>query len=380
DEYFNTIKDDPNFNKSLKKLKQLLKDTNLFDLDDKSYINESILSWINNTFNVFSELKSSSNNSDSLKEQKGLFLLEHFRCPVQIFNSINYSFYDEILEYSQNISQCDCSFSEHSELLCTETSFIQLKYEFKDDMYKNNCNLEEIKIALNFIVDNLKYFLKHNNMSIDNMNEEALIYLSKNILLVSFYKDQKDKINSILNDITSYLEKYLANSKNELYIEYQNTEKNISYFIFNKIKSKYNNQQITWINKFLKKLNCGTIDSTQGLGVDFVIMSNVSKTIFHEEKHYFRKFENDSKRINVFWTRTKKHFIQIISNNYWDDFNKINLDKIDENSKKGVESRRLVEVLINDNTNKIVFDINWKRLNNDLSIQNLWNTYKYKGD
>ena len=37
----------------------------------------------------------------------------------------------------------------------------------------------------------------------------------------------------------------------------------------------------------------GTVDSTQGLGSDFIIISNVIKTIFNENINHIRTFGDD---------------------------------------------------------------------------------------
>ncbi|MDE6473276.1 MAG: DUF3883 domain-containing protein, partial [Ureaplasma sp.] len=368
-----------NKNQYLGELKTLLKELKLFDFEEKKFINCSVLDWINNNFEVDSELKTSSYD-DKLITQKGLFLLEHFRCPYHLFKLFNESFYKNTLIYNKDHSHESCSFSKDSDLLCNETSFIQLKYDFVDNNTTKNTNLEEVKIALNFIVDNLKHFLEHNKASnerkIENINEDCVKYLINNILLISFYNNQNDLFKKTLKEITSNLDNYLENKK-----DIQNLENDsISYGIFRKIKTKYNLNQIFWINKFLKKLKYGTIDSTQGIGADFIIICNVSEFVFNEKKKYFRYFENDYKRINVFWSRTKQHFIQIISNNYWENAYKIHDSKLDNESSKGLNARELAEIFLDEHLNKIVFNVDWKKLNDNLSIENLWNTYKYKDE
>ncbi len=66
----------------------------------------------------------------------------------------------------------------------------------------------------------------------------------------------------------------------------------------------------------------GTIDKLQGLGKDFIICSNVKRTCkFNKnDKSGASKFSFHKNRINVLWSRTKKHFINIISEEFWDDY------------------------------------------------------------
>ena len=312
------------------KLKIITKDSNKYLFNEISLLNA-----INNLSNA----KSIINN----KKYNGLYLLEHFRCPNQIFNLINEYYYDNMLNYPIKDDYSECSFSKiiGNDICCDQCSLIQLKYKYDNNLTDENgkINYLEIQIGLNFIIDNINLFIEHHNNEFKGIiNYDDIKYLQNNIAFVTLYAHQAKKIKRTIK----YLILKLQN------IDYTCSNKNVNDIINQIYRKIHGNKNIKKICELLSNLKCGTIDSLQGIGCDFIIFSNVSETFNPNE--FKSSFEFNPNRINVLWTRTKKHFIHILSNNYWN--NKTDC------SNDIYSSRFQAEVTSNNNINRVSININ----------------------
>lgn len=289
----------------------------------------SILKWVNNHTNF----KSMIND----KKFMGLYLLEHFRCPYQIYEMINKSFYDNNLIFKGNYNQNECAISkiisnDNHHFDCGDISFIQIKYNNpKDNKVENHINYYEIDLILNFIIDNFEDISNHINNNY------------KNFAIVTLYKNQGNAISAIIKSIL-----------NIVLDEYEEgTSINNSYVDIEKIKEKILNTSkqkdiINFLQTLINKNRIGNIDKLQGLGCDFVIFSNSDLKICSNKEN---SFEFNKKRINVLWSRTKKHFIEFIANSYWESNEDVN------NYRKDIELNSL-----DNNINKLIININQENI------------------
>ncbi len=288
----------------------------------------SVLAYANYKSQWHSNLNSES-QTECHPSYRGLYLLEHFRCPKPIFDLINNSFYESNLIYANDQSDYGCLFSKciHSQnyVSCADTSLVYCLYDSHNPninnsiFYDGKLNLIELEIGFNFLIDNYRNMVQH----ISNGKFQDFKKLSDNICFISLHKIQQGVANYIRNHLDN--EKYLDDKElNKVIACISNDKpvireaiKSLIYRLrhrlaLNTIDSQGN--QTLFKDSFLKvmsKINVGTIDSLQGIGADFIIFSLV--------KTSWTAFASDKCRINVLWTRTKKHFIQIMSDNYWEE-------------------------------------------------------------
>lgn len=315
------------------KLKNNLKETELHNwlLNNGFFNNDqfiSILQWVNNHTNFRSRIND--------KKFIGLYLLEHFRCPYQIYEMINKSFYDNNLVFKGNYNQNECAISkiisnDNHNFDCGDISFIQIKYDNpKDNKVENHINYYEIDLILNFIIDNFEDISDH----IDNNY--------KNFAIVTLYKNQGNAISAIIKSILNI--KNMDEYENNIKIDKSYIEK-IKEKILNTSKQK---DIINFLQTLINKNRVGNIDKLQGLGCDFVIFSNSDLKICSNKEN---SFEFNKKRINVLWSRTKKHFIEFIANSYWESNEDVN------NYRKDIELNSL-----DNNINKLIININQENI------------------
>lgn len=234
---------------------------------------------------------------NKIVSKKGLWLLEHFRCPLEIFNILNKFFYNNKLIYKKQINENKCKISSflENELPCAQNSYIQIEYDENTKFpFKEKENVLEIIIGLKFIVENLENFYDHCTSKI-----KKDIYLKNNVVFVIPYLNQRNLFEKIIEEL--------------------HMENEINKIILNSIKPEEKEKVI----HILKNIGYGTIDSLQGIGADFIIYSNVSSSFLmekEENKKEVRVFEFDKNRVNVLFSRTKQHFIEIIHKRYWDGF------------------------------------------------------------
>ncbi|WP_081816005.1 AAA domain-containing protein, partial [Mycoplasmoides pirum] len=311
-----------------------------FNNNNIDLIDNSILKMINLKTNFISKINQN--------KYKGLYLLEHFRCPKRIFDMINKYFYNKTLIFSSSVEEKTCLISNEIQkyLTCNESSFIQIAYDYDNNNIFKNINYKEISIGINLIIDNLDIMIKHANY--DELNEKSIEYLSKNVAFVSLYRNQANSISKILKILSNDNEKLVSIEENKI-IDQINNKIKLNFFKKEKL-----------IRFFLNSIKSGTIDSLQGIGCDFIYFSNVND----KPKKNINNFEFNENRINVLWTRTKKHFFHIQSINYWNNFNTSNLK---------FNFRFEAETSL-ENSNKVIFYI--KNNIDNLSIFNLVKKFK----
>ncbi len=275
----------------------------------------SLLSLINENSKIKANIYETNDAIENINEDKGFYLLEHFRCPEKIFNVINEHFYNETLVFVSDNSAKSCSLSKkYNSPCCNDISFIEIGHNYIADD-KNKTNIKEVEIGFKYIIESYLLIYEHcygekpNNLNL----QDILKKLINKVAFVTFYKNQAKEIIKFVNN--SQINKIVKNEEDTEY----------------------------WIS-FLKKIKQGTVDSLQGIGCEFIIFSNVSDGYTYEDSEIQRAFEFDDKRINVLWTRTKSHFIHIRSNKYW---NKFNTDKDNKSNKAALKARINAEISLN---------------------------------
>lgn len=312
----------------------------------------SLLSLINENSKIKANIYETNDVIESSNENKGFYLLEHFRCPEKIFNVVNEHFYNETLVFVSGNSNKSCCLSEkYNSLYCNDTSFIEIVHSYIANN-KNKTNIKEIEIGFKYIIDNYLLIYEHcYDKKPKNLNLEVILSeLINKVAFVTFYKNQAKEMEKFINH----------NQINEI--------------VKNEEHTKY------WIN-FLKKIKQGTIDSLQGIGCEFILFSNVSDGYTYEDSEIERAFEFDDKRINVLWTRTKSHFIHIRSNRYWKNFE---TGKDDKSHNIALKARIDAEISLNigrlslqENDLNVAFDNNQEKDNRKITGRNgesLFNT------
>ena len=291
--------------------------------------NKSLLQYFNNQTGIISITK---NNKKGIK---GLYLLEHFRCPKQVCDLFNKTYYNDELDFQGNKEFNNCNISNLYDLDnfgCNESSLMQIRYQYNDELNDNNnhLNYQELEIGLNFIIDNIEYFYKHKGFNA--LTNEAINYLIENIAFVALYRKQKEIICKTIKGLSN-----LNNIEISL--------KNICLSLISKIKRKFKIDKDKIIH-ILSNIKKGTIDSLQGIGCDFVVFSNVSKTFANKTS-----FEFNENRLNVLYSRVKKHFFMIIANTYWKN-------KTSSSMNNDQLQRFTNEIKVSDDKNWIVYNIN----------------------
>lgn len=310
---------------------------------------QSLLDYVNQKTTLISEL--TKNESYSYK-QKGLYLLEHFRCPEQIFKLFNKHFYNNTLHFmNTNDSTCSISNKFGKYTTCNDTSLIYLTYQFDEnylkgiqkwdnDSIKEHINIKEIEIGFNFIIDN--FFTIKEHVIQQKNDEKSLEKLANNICFISLHTNQNEIVEDLIKYLTTNESKYFNN------IDYHDLYIRIKSRIDNKFKIETKNDFLN----VLAKIKTGTIDSLQGIGCEFVIFSLI--------KSKNSDLENGSNRMNVLYSRVKKHFIQIMANDYWNGCTK--LDNV-------IKARKEIELNKVDNGySKVLIDIDKI---DDLNIKNI---------
>lgn len=335
--------------------------------DDKDYVEKfikvnnsvsnfvsatSLLSLINENSKIKANIYESNDSVENIYENKGFYLLEHFRCPEKIFNVVNEHFYNETLVFVSGNSDKGCSLSEkYNSPFCNDISFIEIGHNYTADD-KNKTNIKEVEIGFKYIIDNYLLIYEHcHGKKPKDLNLEVILSeLINKVAFVTFYKNQAKEMEKFINH----------NQINEI--------------VKNEEHTKY------WIN-FLKKIKQGTIDSLQGIGCEFILFSNVSNGYTYEDSEIERAFEFDDKRMNVLWTRTKSHFIHIRSNMYWKNFE---TGKDDKSHNIALKARIKAEISLNigrlslqENDLNVAFDTNQEKDNRKIIGRNgesLFNT------
>lgn len=335
--------------------------------DDKDYVEKfikvnnsisnfvsatSLLSLINENSKIKANIYESNDSVENIYENKGFYLLEHFRCPEKIFNVVNEHFYNETLVFASGNSDKSCSLSEkYNSPFCNDISFIEIGHNYTADD-KNKTNIKEVEIGFKYIIDNYLLIYEHcRGKKPKDLNLEVILSeLINKVAFVTFYKNQAKEMEKFINH----------NQINEI--------------VKNEEHTKY------WIN-FLKKIKQGTIDSLQGIGCEFILFSNVSDGYTYEDSEIERAFEFDDKRMNVLWTRTKSHFIHIRSNMYWKNFE---TGKDDKSHNIALKARIKAEISLNigrlslqENDLNVAFDTNQEKDNRKITGRNgesLFNT------
>lgn len=299
----------------------------------------SLLSVVNKNSKIIANI-SEINLKGNKSNKRGFFLLEHFRCPKKIFDLVNEHFYSNSLIFRGDNSNEKCALSrKYNSLSCNDIAFIRIGHNYINPE-NDNTNIKEIEIGFKFIIQNYLFFYEHcYGTKPENLSLKSILSkLISKVAFITFYKNQGNKIKESIN--FNQLNKFVSDEK----------------------------QTDDWIY-FFKRIKKGTVDSLQGIGCEFIIFSNVSNYYTYSNSEDKRKFEFDDKRINVLWSRTKAHFIHIMSNKYWVNF----VDRKDDYfDSLAVKARVNAEININFNRLSLQennFDININENKNRSNIE-----------